>query len=75
MSSAAEQKQAMADYFDQFGTLRGYKGKMPSVQDFYRAMEGEPQTMQIPAGGNLMDAARRELERRGVNNGLNKTVR
>ena len=66
MSSAAEQKQAMADYFDQFGTLRGYKGKMPSVDDFYRAMEGDAGTMQIPAGGNLMDAARRELERRGV---------
>jgi hypothetical protein len=66
MSSAAEQKQAMADYFDQFGTLRGYKGKMPSVNDFYRAMEGDAGTMQIPAGGNLMDAAKRELERRGV---------
>ncbi len=64
MSSAAEQKQAMADYFDQFGTLRGYQGKMPSVQDFYRAMEGDAGTMQIPAGGNLINAARRELERR-----------
>lgn len=64
MSSAAEQKQAMADYFDQFGTLRGYKGKMPTVQDFYNAMEGGGGTMQIPAGSNLQDAARRELERR-----------
>jgi type II secretory pathway pseudopilin PulG len=66
MSSAAEQKQAMADYFDEFGTLRGFKGKMPTIQDFYNAMEGDAGTMQIPAGGNLMDAARRELERRGV---------
>jgi hypothetical protein len=66
MSSAAEQKQAMADYFDQFGTLRGYRGKMPTVQDFYNAMEGDSGTMQIPVGSNVQDAARRELElRRG----------
>jgi hypothetical protein len=66
MSSAAEQKQAMADYFDQFGTLRGYRGKMPTVQDFYNAMEGGPQAATPSAGGGLQDAARRELElRRG----------
>jgi hypothetical protein len=40
MSTAAEQKQAMVDYFDQNGTLRGFTGRMPSVQDFYQAMEG-----------------------------------
>jgi hypothetical protein len=45
MSTAAEQKQAMTDYFDQNGTLRGFSGKMPSVQDFYKAMEGEPQNI------------------------------
>jgi hypothetical protein len=63
MSTAAEQKQAMSDYFDQFGTLRGYTGKMPTVQDFYNAMEGGG-TMSLPAGSNLQDAARRELDRR-----------
>jgi hypothetical protein len=40
METAAEQKQAMVDYFNENGTLRGYKGKMPSVSDFERAMEG-----------------------------------
>lgn len=65
MSSAAEQKQAMADYFDEFGTLRGFKGKMPTIQDFYNAMEGGPQAAPSPSGGSLQDAARRELERRG----------
>jgi len=64
MSAAAEQKQAMSDYFDQFGTLRGFKGKMPTVQDFYNAMEGKGETMSLPAGSNLQDAARAELDRR-----------
>jgi hypothetical protein len=64
MSTAAEQKQAMSDYFDEFGTLRGFRGRMPSVQDFYNAMEGDSGTMQIPAGSNVQDAARRELDRR-----------
>jgi hypothetical protein len=41
MSTAAEQKQAMVDYVDQNGTLRGFTGKMPSVQDFYQAIEGD----------------------------------
>jgi hypothetical protein len=65
MSSAAEQKQAMADYFDEFGTLRGFSGKMPTIQDFYNAMEGGPQAAPSPSGGSLQDAARRELDRRG----------
>jgi hypothetical protein len=47
MSTAAEQKQAMVDYFDQNGTLRGFSGKMPSVQDFYKAIEGETPTLTI----------------------------
>jgi hypothetical protein len=47
MSTAAEQKQAMVDYFDQNGTLRGFTGKMPSVQDFYKAIEGETPTLTI----------------------------
>jgi hypothetical protein len=39
METAAEQKQAMADYFNQNGTLVGFKGKMPTVRDFENAME------------------------------------
>jgi hypothetical protein len=40
METAAQQKQAMVDYFNENGTLKGYKGKMPTVGDFERAMEG-----------------------------------
>ncbi|MBM4179606.1 MAG: hypothetical protein FJ211_09780 [Ignavibacteria bacterium] len=40
METAAEQKQAMADYFNQNGTLVGFQGKMPTVRDFENAMEG-----------------------------------
>jgi hypothetical protein len=58
MSTAAEQKQAMVDYFDQNGTLRGFSGKMPTVQDFYKAMEGDVQTITI------QDQARSILEQR-----------
>jgi hypothetical protein len=58
MSTAAEQKQAMVDYFDQNGTLRGFSGKMPSVQDFYRAMEGATPTLTI------QDQAKTILEQR-----------
>jgi len=64
MSSAAEQKQAMVDYFNDNGTLRGFRGKMPTIQDFYNAIEGKGGTMSIPAGSNLQDAAKAELERR-----------
>jgi hypothetical protein len=65
MSSAAEQKQAMVDYFNDNGTLRGFKGKMPTIQDFYNAIEGKQQGALSSSGGSLQDAARRELERRG----------
>jgi len=58
MSTAAEQKQEMVDYFEQNGTLRGFKGKMPTVQDFYKAMEGDVQTITI------QDQARSILEQR-----------
>jgi hypothetical protein len=58
MSTAAEQKQAMVDYFDQNGTLRGFSGKMPSVQDFYKAMEGETPTL------TLQEEAKAILEKR-----------
>jgi hypothetical protein len=60
MATAAEQKQAMVDYFDEQGTLRGFKGKMPSLADFESAMEGGPRDAE-----SLADQARKELERRG----------
>ena len=39
MSTAANQKQEMVEYVQQNGSLRGYKGKMPSINDFYKAIE------------------------------------
>jgi hypothetical protein len=45
MSTAAEQKQAMVDYVNKNGTLRGYKGRMPTIDDFYKAINvGAPST-------------------------------
>jgi hypothetical protein len=40
MAEAAEQKQAMVDYATANGTLKGFQGKMPSIQDFVAAIEG-----------------------------------
>jgi len=41
MRSAVEQKNEMARYFEEYGTLAGYVGKRPSVDDFYKAIEGQ----------------------------------
>jgi hypothetical protein len=66
MSSAAEQKNAAAAYFEQNGTLRGFKGKTPSVQDFYNAMEGGAATVSGSSISDMQAEARRLLElRRG----------
>ena len=35
MQTAAQQKQAMAEYFEANETLRGFKGKQPKMQDFF----------------------------------------
>jgi hypothetical protein len=48
METAAQQKQAMADYFNENGTLKGYRGKMPSIADFEKAMEGSIQGFDAP---------------------------
>jgi hypothetical protein len=64
MSTAAEQKQAMGDYFQENGTLRGYKGKMPTVNDFYNAMEGSAPTFSGDSAQSLQNQARRILEQR-----------
>lgn len=50
METAAAQKQAMADYFNQNGTIVGFQGKMPTVQDFEKAMEGGAAAPAVPAG-------------------------
>lgn len=40
MSTAAQQKQAMVDHFNENGTLVGYVGKMPTIVDFQKAIDG-----------------------------------
>jgi hypothetical protein len=64
MSSAAEQKNAAAAYFEENGTLRGFKGKTPSVQDFYNAMEGGAATVSGSSISDMQAEARRLLEQR-----------
>jgi len=64
MSSAAEQKNAAAAYFEQNGTLRGFKGKTPSVQDFYNAMEGGAATVSGSSISDMQAEAARLLEQR-----------
>ena len=53
MESAAQQKQEMVQYANQFGTLRGYQGQMPTIADFYRAIEGSAD--QTPPGAKPLD--------------------
>jgi len=40
MLESAKEKQAMVDYATTNGTLRGYKGRMPQVEDFRKAIDG-----------------------------------
>ena len=46
---AAQQKQAMVDYFQENGTLKGYKGKKPSAKDFYEVLREGDQTLPLTA--------------------------
>lgn len=39
MSAAAAAKQDMANYFQEHGTLNGYKGEIPSLQSFFDALD------------------------------------
>jgi hypothetical protein len=50
MSVAAQQKQAMSEYYEANGTLKGYKGKQPNVNDFYKALEVRP----APKAGDVV---------------------
>jgi hypothetical protein len=60
MRLAAEQKQAMTNYFNQNGTLQGFQGQQPSVMDFYMAIDGEgggapSATIKMDANGNRIE--------------------
>ena len=43
LDEAAQQKQAMVDYADKHGTLRGFKGTVPTMADFYAAIGEKPE--------------------------------
>jgi hypothetical protein len=64
MSVAAGQKQAMAEYYETNGTLQGYKGKQPNINDFYKALE-VGSSVNTGTNQGLGDAVQRELQRRG----------
>jgi hypothetical protein len=40
MSISAQQRQGMVDFFEENGTLQGYRGPRPNINDFYKALEG-----------------------------------
>jgi hypothetical protein len=49
MSVSAQQRQGMVDFFEENGTLQGYRGPQPSINDFYKALEsGESGTQRKP---------------------------
>lgn len=58
LETAAKQKQAMVDYARKNGTISGYEGPQPSLQDFYDAVEnaGQPPS-RGSAGGDRTPAA------------------
>jgi hypothetical protein len=67
MALSAEQRQAMVQYYEQNGTLRGYKGKQPKISDFYKALEERSSPNDGGGGGtnlNLGNAVQEELRRR-----------
>jgi hypothetical protein len=40
LSISGQQRQGMVDFFEENGTLQGYRGPRPNVNDFYKALEG-----------------------------------
>jgi hypothetical protein len=38
IQTAAQQKQAMAEYYEKNETLRGFRGKAPNINDFYNVL-------------------------------------
>ena len=49
MSVSAQQRQGMVDFFEENGTLQGYRGPRPNINDFYKALEsGESGTQRKP---------------------------
>jgi len=54
MAVTAQQRQEMNDYFETNGTLKGYKGAKPNINDFYRALEER----QAPKAGDVVGGFR-----------------
>jgi hypothetical protein len=51
MSVAAQARQQMASYFEQSGTLTGYEGPRPNINQFYQALE----VRSPPKAGDVVD--------------------
>jgi hypothetical protein len=54
MAVSAQQRQAMVEYYEQNGTLQGYRGPQPKISDFYEALRERP----IPKAGETVDGWR-----------------
>jgi hypothetical protein len=54
MALTAQQRQAMSDYYELNGTLRGYKGPRPKINDFYEAL----QERSAPKAGDVVGGFR-----------------
>lgn len=55
LEKAAEQKKAMVDYANENGTLVGFKGKVPTIADFYAAINEKPAEGRGAVGGESSD--------------------
>jgi hypothetical protein len=54
MALTAQQRQAMSDYYELNGTLKGYKGPRPKINDFYEAL----QERSAPKAGDVVGGFR-----------------
>jgi len=52
MDQAIQQKTSAAKYYEQNGTLRGWEGQLPTVQDFEQALAQIDQEMGVGNSGN-----------------------
>jgi len=80
MENAIKAKEAASDYYEQNGTLVGFQGRLPSMDDFYSAVDSvgpgaqaqpqqaAPQAPQAPQGPDQSDlqAAQEVLQNPGA---------
>ena len=59
LETARQQTQAMVDFVNKNKTLAGFEGKIPSMGDFYKALEVEAETPAAAPAGAPTEGARR----------------